>query len=215
MTDRLFACLSATSEHWSVGATADDPVLLLGWPLQGKVDAGVPVQVASVVAAALTALYEVSLPVASAPSPDRASRALELQSASLWNRALGREQRWLVTTRDPQLVQAAFDDEHFPWWHQGQVLLLSKAGTSVDAAATLMRSLLRNPMNAPRSVLHQHHVEAIVVPGIDGDVIGVRGASEATRRACFDAVVQAATQARVALKALDEAEFSGELASQA
>ena len=213
MTEELFMCLSATAEHWGVGATAAEPALLIGWSLQGKVDAGVPDYAASVVASALTALYEVSFPTASEPPPDRASRVLEIQSASLWNRALGRGKQWLVITRDPLLVQAAFDDEHFPWWHQGQVLLLSSEGAPIDASASLVRSLLRKPFHTPRSVLLRHHVAALVVPGVDGDVIGVRAASDATRRACFDAIESAATRTGVALRTVNESDFSGALAS--
>lgn len=213
MTDQLFMCLSATAEHWGVGATSAEPALLVGWSLLDKVDAGVPAYAASVVASALTALYDVSFPTATEPLLDRTGRALEIQSASLWNRALGRGKQWLVTTRDPLLVQAAFDDEHFPWWHQGQVLLLSNEGTSIDAAASLMRSLLQNPPRVSRSVLHQHHIEALVVPGVDGDVIGIRTASETTRQACFDAIGDAATRTGVALRTVNESDFSGALAS--
>ena len=143
------------------------------------------------------------------------SRVLEMQSASLWNRALGRGNQWLVTTRDPLLVRAAFDDEHFPWWMQGQVLLLSSEGTPVDAGASLVRSLLRNPLHTPRSILFQHHVAALVVPGVDGDVIGIRAASEVTRQACFAAIGDAATRAGVELRTVNETDFSEALASDA
>jgi hypothetical protein len=49
MSKELYICLHAVAEHWSVGASSTEPVLLIGWPLDAKIDAGVPAAAASVV----------------------------------------------------------------------------------------------------------------------------------------------------------------------
>jgi hypothetical protein len=105
----------------------------------------------------------------------------------------------LVSTRRPETARRLFDDAGFPWWMQGQVVVLSKADAPPpDIDEDTLLALFGDDWTSHAPALGAVGIEGIVRPGVDGDVAGllsltvsfeeaVLGVLEGeTRRAGFD-----------------------------
>ena len=105
----------------------------------------------------------------------------------------------LVSTRRPETAVRLFDDEGFPWWMQGQVVLLSEPDVApLEIDQELLLALSGDAWTTHAASLAAAGIAGIVRPGVDGDVAGLltltdafeqecaRRARRETRRAAFE-----------------------------
>jgi hypothetical protein len=164
----IFVCLEPRRSEWQLGALPPSigRMMLIGWKKDPEpVDAGVPEEVAAVVARALTSIGRVTFP----------SSAVHAATGSGWwplKRAPGPVE--LTSTTDPQTLIQAFDDAAHPWSMQGQVLLISapaEAPPEIDRKQ--LRALLENEWGDAADALSAPGVIGVVRPGVDGDLAGL------------------------------------------
>jgi hypothetical protein len=105
----------------------------------------------------------------------------------------------LTSTRSAETAMRLFDDAGFPWWMQGQVVLLSEpeaAPPDVDVAALL--ALFEDDWTKQAAALRPVGVKGAMRPGVDGDVAGVLSLTDA-----FDQAVLAALERETRLAGFD------------
>ena len=185
----IFACRDPRGLHWQLGPLppATGRVTLLGWSqTTERHDAGVPDEVAGVLARALTSTARVTFPSSAAtdgatrvwsPLGDDLARALSGKGIS--DRVLGKLRGRppnvaLMSTRRPDTAMRLFDDASFPWWMQGQVVLLSGLDAPPpDLDEDALLALFGEDWTKRAAPLAAAGIEGIVRPGVDGDVAGL------------------------------------------
>ena len=185
----IFACRDPRGPHWQLGPLppATGRLTLLGWSQTPEsVDAGVPDEVAGALARALTSIARVTFP--SSAATDGATRAWSPAGDDLVQ-ALGGKgfgervvaklrgrppNVALMSTRRPETAMRLFDDASFPWWMQGQVVLLSGLDApppDIDEDALL--ALFGEDWTTRAASVAAAGIKAIMRPGVDGDVAGL------------------------------------------
>jgi hypothetical protein len=185
---------------------------LIGWSEVGdRPDAGVPDEVAHVLARALTSVARVTFPcsfvnaVATSvwsPLDDDLVRALT--GKGLGGRIVAKVRGTpaeiaLMSSRRPETVMRLFDDAGFPWWLQGQMVLLSELDApppDIDEESLL--ALFGEEWTKHAASVAPIGIEGIVRPGVDGDVAGLLSLTEA-----FEQVVLAALERETRLAGFD------------
>ena len=82
-----------------------------------------------------------------------------------------------------------FDDAEFPWWLQGQVVLLSEADApapEIDEGSLL--ALFREDWTEHAASLARFGIDGVVRPGVDGDIAGLLCRSDAFEDAALAAL---------------------------
>jgi hypothetical protein len=175
---------------------------LLGWRQAPEpVDGGVPQEVAGVLARAITSTARVTFPctfvstaVANAWSPmgDDLIRSIIGKGfgARLVAKVKGKPSAiTLMSTRRPETALRLFDDAGFPWWMQGQVVVLSTTDApppNIDEDTLL--ALFGDDWANHAPSLGPLGIEGIVRPGVDGDVAGLLSLTDAFDDAVIDAL---------------------------
>src|SRR5262249_39298672 len=154
-------------------------------------EAGVPEAVARVLARAFTAVARVMFLADPAGldawSPLKGDAIKTLASKGLASRIAaklggGPPEIALVSTRHPGTAMRLFDDAGFPWWQQGQIVLLVGADQSqrdaereeletFDKEALL--GLFDDEWTTRAASLAATGVKGVLRPGVDGDVAGL------------------------------------------
>jgi hypothetical protein len=117
---------------------------------------------------------------------------------------------WVSTLRASSAA-ALFDRAAFPWWAQGQVVLLSRPdGAPPSVCDTTLRDLGTDDWALRAMALRDAGVLGVMRPGVDGDLAGVLSLD-----AAFDAsfVAALAESARAEAIAFEEAPEPGFVAS--
>jgi hypothetical protein len=187
-------------------------VTLVGWSQAAeRHDGGVPAEVAGVVARALTTVARVTFlssavhaaatnvwspldgDLVRVPAPKGVAGSI---AATLRGAPSGIQ---LVSTKRPETAVRLFDDAGFPWWLQGQVVVLSKPEApppEIDEETLL--ALTGEEWTSIAARLALAGVDGVLRPGVDGDVAGLLSLTDAfeqvvlaaleseTRRAGFD-----------------------------
>jgi hypothetical protein len=186
-------------------------VTLVGWTRAAdQEDGGVPHDVAMVLARALTSVARVTFPASHTPPSDAqtwssfegglirpldAAGVLEQLAARLRG---GRSGGTLISTRQPEVLVSAFADGGFPWWLQGQVLLLSTPeGPPPDVTGAALWALFEDGWTVQTATLATSGVLGVVRPGVDGAVAGALSLSGE-----FDATFLAALERETRLAGL-------------
>jgi len=200
----IFACRDPRGLHWQLGPLppATGRLTLVGWSqIPDPPDAGVPDEVARVMARALTSTARVTFPSSGAtegatrvwsPLGDDLARALSGKGIS--DRVLGKLRGRppnvaLMSTRRPETAIRLFDDASFPWWMQGQVVLLSDLEApppDIDKDALL--ALFGEDWTKRAAPLAAAGVEGIMRPGVDGDVAGLLSLRNECEQVVLDAL---------------------------
>jgi hypothetical protein len=118
----------------------------------------------------------------------------------------------LGSTRRPERATGLFDDGAFPWWLQGQVVLLSEpdaAPPDIDEAGLL--GLIGDDWTKQGGLLSRAGVRGILRPGVDGDVAGLLSLTGAFERSALGALEREASNCRLAWALLSEASFTSAL----
>jgi hypothetical protein len=216
----LLVCEEVTDPKWQLPLPSAGRLLIVGWTLQHeRAEAGVPDEVAAVLARALAGTAKVTFPSSSAHSEtgETSSRLLQPSRmaerwASLWSNAPATFH--LVTTREPEVAKSLFADSAFPWWLQGQIAILTPADQgSPDLDRSSILSAIRGSDWAPPGVTGQ--IEAIVRPGVDGDVMGVVALDGGFERVLEHSLRQQAAAGGFDYRLVSERDLTEELATGA
>jgi hypothetical protein len=205
----IFACRDARDPQWQLG---DLPPLtgrftLIGWKESTEaIEAGVPDKIAQVLARAFTSIARVIF-LADAggldtwtPLKGDAIRTLTSKgfAARVASKLKGTPSDMaLVSTRHPETAMRLFDDAGFPWWQQGQIVLLASEDRShhdvePEQLDTFDKETLLNLFSDDWTMraapLASKGVAGVVRPGVDGDVAGLLSLAGAFERTALDAL---------------------------
>jgi hypothetical protein len=191
----VFACRDPLGSHWQLGPLppAAGRLTLIGWsqPAERR-DAGVPEEVAGVLARALTSIARVTFPCSFVKPvatdgwsmmDDDLIRVLSVKG--LGRRIVSRFRGTptditLMSTRRPETAAGLVDDAGFPWWQQGQLVLLSKADAPPpDIDGDTLLALFEDDWTQRAALLGPGGIEGILRPGVDGDVAGLLSLTDA------------------------------------
>jgi hypothetical protein len=225
----LFACRNPLGPQWQLGPLppARGRVALIGWSEEPpRQDGGVPQHLARVLARAFTSIARATFP----------SSAILASASDVWSAANGDGVRrlavksvrgriaarlrgappemMLVSTRQPQSLMRVFDDEGFPWWMQGQVILLSRPDApppAVDERVLLASFDDDWTMNVAAL---GPSVDAVVRPGVDGDVAGLWSLAETFEQTVLVALENEARAAGFSWAIVSEEEFAAKASGE-
>lgn len=209
----VLLCSEPQSSQWQVGSPRRGRLLLIGWTsLLPTTDAGMPPWMRETLARTLTRSHRVTFP-STVVSEGDAETSIPLAVGGLWRRLASREPRGfsLITTQRASVVTQAFDDPGFPWWMQGQTLLMS----SVDRPAPALSGddvlrLIDSPENSVE-LLKAHDLTAQLCAGVDGDVAALITIGESTRSAFTKTLHDVAAEMGMEAHWLEESEFAKRL----
>ena len=212
--DELLLSMDAAGEWWQLGPLPPQrgAFLLVGWPATGD-DGGVPPAIVDALARAFVRFGRVTFPSSKAAGT-RASRWTAYGDDHIAAYASAGVPRALLTLRSTlraSAVRELFDDAAHPWWYQGQFALLSRDATRLPDLrpyAALLPTLLEPEWTEALPVLADAGIDAIVRPGVDGDVCGIVCSSVETREAVEACLSRAASEAGMACRLLDEDAFA-------
>jgi hypothetical protein len=115
----------------------------------------------------------------------------------------------LMSTRRAETAMRLFDDAGFPWWMQGQVVVLSKPDApppNIDEDTLL--ALFGDDWATHAPSLGPFGIEGIVRPGVDGDVAGLLSLNGAFDDAVLGALESETRRAGVDWAVLTEDAFA-------
>ncbi len=228
-TTSILVCRDPRGSHWQLGTLPppQGPLTLIGWrQLPEPSDSGVPHEVAAVLARALTAVARVTFPssaidvsVGEAWSAHGHDVVRELTSQGAGGHAKtilkGRPNKVvLVSTRAPATVMTAFDDAQYPWWMQGQVLMLSAVDSEPpDVDLEKLFAFFDEEWSRQAAALSARGLVGVMRPGVDGDVAGLLALADAVGQAFLGSLEQEARLAGMNWEMADERAFAERLAS--
>jgi hypothetical protein len=112
----------------------------------------------------------------------------------------------MMSTRKPETAMRLFDDPAFPWWLQGQVVLLSQPdGPPPEIDEDMLVPLFAEDWTKHAAALVPLGVEAVLCPAADGDFAGLLSLTDA-----FEQVVLAALESETRRAGFDWALLSEE-----
>jgi hypothetical protein len=232
MSMRVFITHDPPGPQWQLGSPSPElgAFALIGWD-SDEVEGGVPERIVNVLAGSLAAFGRVTFACSTVSAPDtpgwqlqgsdfiaryRTRSVLDRIAARFSVRAPG-DLVLLSTTRE-HAVRRLFDDAGYPWWNQAQFALISSAGEpspDFDKIAFDPAALFEREWSDGFGSLRRLGVQAILRPGVDGDVAGLLCASSELRNR-FEAILsRCAENFGMSLQYLSEAEFAESLASSA
>lgn len=227
---RLFITHDTPRPQWQLGSPSPElgAFALIGWN-SNKREGGVPERIVYVLATSLAAFGRVTFACSTISATGAAG--WQMQGSDFVSRyrirsVLGRMAARvsagapidlvLLSTTDEQTVGRLFDDAGYPWWSQSQFVLVSPADASppdFDKVAFNPATLLECELLEGFGSLEPLGVQAILRPGVDGDVAGLLCASSEVRDR-FEAILSRyAQEFGVSLQFVSEAEFVEGLAS--
>jgi hypothetical protein len=170
---------------------------LIGWKQTPEPhDAGVPEAVARVLARALTSVARVTFPCSSVKpvatsgwSPMDGDLIRVLTGKGFGERIVARLKGkptdiTLMSTRRPETAMRLFDDPSFPWWLQGQMVLLSDTDAPPrDIDEETLLALFGESWTQHAASLAPVGIDGILRPGVDGDVAGLLSLTDAFEQA--------------------------------
>jgi len=202
---RVFVTHDAPGPQWQLGVPSPGAgaFALIGWESEPR-DGGVPAPVVDWLAASLTGMGRVTFACSAVAAPDTpgwTSRDGDVVARYGARSVVGRIAARLsggapgdLTLRSSvseASVARLFDDAGYPWWHQGQFALVSPAHAAPPDFATIgfdPATLFAADWSNHLRGLLPLGVEAMLRPGVDGDVAGLLCASSEVRDR-FEAVM--------------------------
>lgn len=226
---RLFITHDTPAPQWQLGSLS--PTLgtfaLIGWS-SDELEGGVPEQVVNVLARSLAAFGRVTFAcstISVGDTPGWQMQGSDFVSRHRTRSVLGRMAArfsgrpvdlTLLSTMTEQAVRRLFNDAGYPWWNQSQFVLLSPAGASppdFDKIAFNPAALFEGEWSEGFGSLQPLGVQAILRPGVDGDVARLLYASSEARDR-FEAILsRSAEEFGMSLQYVNEAEFIEALGS--
>jgi hypothetical protein len=207
----IFACVDAREPQWQLGHLPPKTgrFALIGWKEPGDaIEAGVPEAVAQVLARAFTALARVMFLADPAGldgwTPLKGDAIKTLTSSGIASRVAAKlrgapPEIALVSTRHPETAMRLFDDTGFPWWQQGQIVLLtddepSQRDVERENLAAWDKETVLDLFDADWTTraapLASKGVIGVVRPGVDGDVAGLLSLTDAFLHPALEAIAR-------------------------
>jgi hypothetical protein len=226
----LFITYDAPGPQWRLGPppAERDTFALIGWTADAR-EGGVPGAVVDVLARSLTAFGRVTFACSTISTADSGKWQMHgsdfvarYRAGSLFHRMAGRfssrapHDLVLLSTVSEQAARQLFDDAGYPWWGQGQFALMSSDAASPPDFAKVAfdpATLLEGEWPEDFEELQPLGVQAMLRPGVDGDVAGLLCASRDIRDRFETILARAAQDFGISLRQVSEAEFSTGLAS--
>ncbi|HEU4853769.1 MAG TPA: hypothetical protein VFS89_00580 [Nitrosospira sp.] len=225
----LLVCHNPRGSNWQLAplCSTNGRAALIGWrQVPDSVDDGVPIDVAMVMARAFTSVARVTF-LCTSESDGAAAGWMQLDEDFV--RAMRRpgltgfirqfidripRNAALMSTRRPEIVLRLFDDPAFPWWMQGQVVLLSpaEAGPPELDSEFLISLVDKDDWSNQEKILSNAGILGIVRPGVDGDVAGLLSLASSFETVVLSALEDESVRAGFEWDMLDEAMFSERLA---
>jgi hypothetical protein len=227
---RLFITHDAPGPQWQLGSPSPElgAFALIGWCSDER-EGGIPERIVNVLATSLAAFGRTTFACSTISATD--APGWQMQGSDFVTRyrtrsVLGRTAARfsarapidlvLVSTMAEQSVRRLFNDAGYPWWSQSQYVLVSPASASppdLDEIAFNPTTLFEREWLEGFGSLQPLGVQAILRPGVDGDVAGLLCASSEVRDR-FEAILSRyAQEFGVSLQYVSEAEFVERLAS--
>ncbi|SAI59196.1 Uncharacterised protein [Bordetella ansorpii] len=220
----LFACAEPRETKWQLSEllpSGAGDIVLFGWNIGAQIDDGIPAEVSALIAKALTSVARVTFQrdevarlnstewstedgdlVRTLPDPNQSKFAqLVLKRAPSGIN--------MVSTQRSETAAALFDVGQWPWWQQGQFVLLSAPDAAPPSISrdTLI-SIFHGEWNEHLTELREMGVVGVLRPGVDGDVFAVLFLTRQFRDALLQSLAQYAKQAGYAWSLLSEEEFT-------
>jgi hypothetical protein len=227
---RVFVTHDTPGPQWQLGSPSPElgAFALIGWDANAR-DGGVPERIVDVLAASLSAFGRITFACSAVSADDAPQWTLRdgdfvtcHRPRSVAGRMAARlsagspSDLVLFSTMAKESVARLFDDAGYPWWNQSQFVLLSLA----DAAPPDFDQIEFDPAGLLGSgwleclhLLARFGVQAILRPGVDGDVAGLLCTSTAVRDRFEAMLSRCAGNGDVALQVVSGEEFSEGLAS--
>jgi hypothetical protein len=232
MSMRLFITHDAPGPQWQLGSPSSElgAFALIGWN-SDDIEGGVPERVVNVLARSLAAFGRVTFACSTISSPDAPGWQMQggdfvirYRARSFLGRIAGQffsrapVDFTLLSTIAEEAVRRLFNDAAYPWWGQGQFALISPGGASApdfDRTGFDPATLFEREWPESFGSLQPLGVQAILRPGVDGDVAGLLCASGEVRD-CFEAVLsRCVEESGMSVQHVSEAQFATALASSA
>jgi hypothetical protein len=230
MSMRIFITHDAPGPQWQLGSPGLEAFALIGWG-SDEVEGGVPERVVNVLARSLAASGRVTFACSTTSATDAPGWQVEgsdLVARYRTRSVLGRMAAQfsarapvdlvLVSTTAERTVRRLFNDAGYPWWNQAQFALISSASApspDFDKFAFDPAKLLQSEWPQSLGDLQPLGVQAILRPGVDGDVAGLSCASREIRDR-FEAILsRSAEEFGMSLRYVSETEFAGAISSSA
>jgi len=227
---RVFVTHDTPGPQWQLGTPSPEPgaFALIGWEAEPR-DGGVPIPVVDWLAASLTGMGRVTFACSAVVVPDTpgwtsrdgdhvaryGARCLVGRIAARLSGGAAGDLTLLSSVSEASVVRL-FDDAGYPWWHQGQFALVSKADAAppdFDVIEFDPATLFGPDGSDCLHALTPLGVEAMLHPGVDGDVAGLLCASPEVRDR-FEAVMHRCAQAvGASLHVMSEKEFIAAVAA--
>ncbi|HEX2202999.1 MAG TPA: hypothetical protein VHG91_06865 [Longimicrobium sp.] len=227
MTGPVIAvCHDARGREWQLGPLDASPghVTLIGWTCGWRSpDAGVPREVASILARTLTAVARVTFlssaggrggaTAESAPGVDPFRSLAESGLRARVRAVLAGEPSGVTlrSTRDAEAAAELFEDAEYPWWLQGQVAVLSAPEAPLPELTVGDVVALTTDEWVDRAS-RLDGVSGVVRPGVDGDIVGAVTNAPPFGRLLLDTLEREAGDAGFRYLTLSEADFARHLA---
>jgi hypothetical protein len=229
---RLLITHDAPGPQWQLGspATAVGAFALIGWS-SDELESGVPEGIVDVLARSLAAFGRVTFPSSTTSATDAPGWQMQDDDfvaryrtrsgpGRIAARILARAPVDLVllSTTSEQAIRHLFNDPGYPWWSQGQFVLISSARASppdFDSIAFCPATLFERQCAESLGRLRPLGVQAMLRPGVDGDVAGLLCASSEVRDHFEATLSRRADEFGISLQYGSESEFAESLASSA
>lgn len=188
MKNSIFACLNPVEKFWQLGhlPPAHGTLVLIGWQITPTpVDEGMPETVGAVLARVMTSLGNVVF----LSSDVKDGLANEWKSVGEVAVCVLKEQNplksflnyvsgntsdlVLLSTRNTEKVIRLFDDGTYPWWLQGQIVVLSEPEQPMpEITRENLLSLFEDDWTRQTQHLQSIGIQCVMRPGVDGSVAG-------------------------------------------
>jgi hypothetical protein len=221
-TAAILVCHDARAAHWQLGSLPprDGAFALIGWTIDDA-DGGIPVRVVHTLARALVRYGRVTFACDAIARPASAGwherdedyigifkikepRAPRARLGNLFRSS----QIPLLSTAREEMAHLLFDDAVYQWWNQSQFALLSTSPASAPNFPALPGDLFEPDWTDTLSDLKESGVDAVLRPGVDGDVAGLLASSNQVRAEIEEAIQRAAGDLGLAFHVVPEQEFA-------
>jgi hypothetical protein len=210
-TGSIFLVADPVGEQWNVGRGENGCYWLIGWQSEG-VDSGVPGAVMNVLSRALVGAGLVTfLTSASDIAAGDACREVQANGLSRWMPRKDTQlppRVALVSSSSDTTIRRLFDDAEYPWWMQGQIVLLSDPGSEPPSLTHGDLAQIMEPTHPMTGdLLSKLHIAALLRPGVDGDVAALYAQNRQTGPQIVSALERAAEVEHIDVRTVSEAEF--------
>jgi hypothetical protein len=206
-------CENPEPTKWQLQSPLQGNLLILGWRRmpEYEIEGGVPDEVAEILANSLTRAALVTFPSieSSSGTGDNVQRvdAGFLESLEAGYLRIPGSFNIISTTR-PESAKALFNAGGFPWDMQGQIILLSPLGSQPPALdRKTLFSVMTDNLKADFDMLSLMGVQAIIYPGVDGDVAGIASSSRAFAGEVLRAIESEAVRSGFSWQVVAEDDF--------